>query len=246
MKKSYLVDVATYYKGLPHQKEAVDYLEDFVGEPFFEMSVRELMQEQAELPEDVLNEFKRLWDNDPKPPKKSLSTLPYNTQLDNPVKPHYTCNSSSHYMFARSVKPSLPASDSQYVRDVMSGKFGYGHTNNPSIYWSVHTKGLLSLGIKSGVRSGSFNKAIAQTKKGILTPVNIAHRGHISNPKNGHVVCLAGISDDGTKLFIHDPYGELNYISGTSNLNASGKYWVTKQRFLKRHQGNWTEFHGLV
>lgn len=256
MREDYLLDVKRFYKDEPHQKKAVNFLTQHLkkrvelGTDLTQLDNNELVLLQGTVPGPVLAKFDKIWKGKLEEPASAkslqarLDLLPYNTQLDNPVGSHYTCNSSSHYMFARSVKPSLPADDGQYVKDVMSGKFGRGNKSNPSIYWDVHTAGLKSLGIQSVVRSGNIEGLIAQANKGICTPANLQHRGPITNKSGGHIVCICYATD--THYYIHDPYGELDYISGVSDLKASGKYWVSRKNFDARSQGNWTEFVALT
>lgn len=71
-------------------------------------------------------------------------------------------------------------------------------------------------------------------RAGIPTVVNILHRGPISSPRGGHVICLIAIKDK--TLISHDPYGTL----GSNYRNTNGAYdQIPIDVFMKRWQGHY-------
>lgn len=262
-----LTDVPTFYKDLPHQQHAVKWLggnlltadiakEKLNLETEFDWLRRspsqiEWLQKQISIP--TLQTFTKKWrhqdgikfiDSDDDPEDiKVYKKLPYFTQLDNPIKPHSTCFSSSTWMAKESIFYT-GKDDANYVKQVMGGKFGRKGYSNPSIYWDVHVKGLAFYGIKAQINwSNSWDEAINQFEEtGFLTPINLLHRRHISNPGGGHIVCLGALERDANgnktgRIEVRDPYGELNLINGTSDLKASGIYYATLKNLRRRWQG---------
>jgi len=253
-----LADVPKYYTREEHQVNAVTFLGEVLldtpakerlhlktATDWIKLSSSDLDWLHKQISIETLTTFTRIWRHltavEAEEDKETQAGLVeyYESQLDSPINKHVVCNSVSHWMMYCSIKDVNKPVD-EYVRRVMRGEFGRGSAKNPSIYWDVHTKGLRAYDLQTRINSsGNFSKAIAQSEKGILTPTNICHRGHINNQRGGHVVCLAGM--DGDKIKIFDPYGELNYITGVSDLSKKGIYSVSKGNFLKRWQGVFCE-----
>ncbi len=224
-----LLNVVKYYKGLPHQEDSIKWL-------------------QKNIPQDVLEEFADRWRNE----KGSILVDEQDdikpvffSQIDNhyigSYLAHRSCNSSAHAMVVEQLKPGiLGGDDREYVEKIYSGKYGYKGHRNPSIYWSTHTKLMAEYGIKSVVNSnGDWDGMMAQVDKGIYTATNLLHRGHISNPRGGHVTVI--VANLGDKIRVHDPYLYYNLIPGTHDHSKSGIYECTKKNFKRRWQGTYRQ-----
>ena len=62
--------------------------------------------------------------------------------------------------------------------------------------------------------------------------MGILHKGSVSNPVGGgHWICCVGITADGSKLWIHDPFGDLDLVSG-SYVSTDGKYKLYSKKNL--------------
>ena len=153
--------------------------------------------------------------------------VPYYPQTDNRIDANRTCNSSACAMCLEYFKPGTlkgPQGDDAYVTKV----FEIGDTTDHS----VQTKVLASYGIQS---SFSYNLSFADLDKSLSAGkpvvIGILHRGSLSNPSGGHMVCLIGKTQDGKSYICNDPYGSLN--TGYSGPVEEGKGVIYSKEVLK-------------
>ena len=72
--------------------------------------------------------------------------------------------------------------------------------------------------------TGDWNQVFKLLEKGKPVPMGILHKGPVSKPTGGgHWICCVGATADRTKLWVHDPYGELDLVSGTYG-STDGEY----------------------
>ena len=162
-----------------------------------------------------------------KPVNPSILDVPYYPQTDNYTNAERTCNSSACAMCLEYFKPGTlkgAQGDDAYIRKV----FAIGDTTDHS----VQTKVLASYGIQS---SFSYNLSFADLDKSLSAGkpvvIGILHRGSLSNPSGGHMVCLIGKTQDGKSYICNDPYGSLN--TGYSGPVEEGKGVIYSKEVLK-------------
>jgi uncharacterized protein YvpB len=262
-----LINAKKYYKELPHQKEAVEYLGNLLlntpakqrlslktKTDWIKSDDKWLEWLQNQISSNTLEKFASIWRQDvkaenaePHPPSDKVIEQArkqvYYIQLDNNRKPYSVCNSVAHAMLLKYMLPkALPNdrnADQVYVNKVLSGAFGRKGYRNPSIYWDVQSNGMKYYGLNTRINTSHDRPALeSQVSKGIPTPVNISYKS------SGHVICLVGV--DATHFDVFDPYGEMDYVSGryiryTNVEFNSGKYRVSKAGFYRRWQSVFTQ-----
>ena len=167
-----------------------------------------------------------------KPKSDIRLEVPYYPQTDNYTNAERTCNSSACAMCLEYFKPGTlkgAQGDDAYIRKV----FAIGDTTDHS----VQTKVLASYGIQS---SFSYNLSFADLDKSLSAGkpvvIGILHRGSLSNPSGGHMVCLIGKTQDGKSYICNDPYGNLMDGYTTDVYNGKGSIYpkeVLKYRWLE-------------
>lgn len=155
----------------------------------------------------------------PVPPTQTpppVLTVPYFSQRDNQKDPSRTCFSSSCAMLLKYLKPNSIQNDDEYVNVV----FKYGDTTNPE----VQIKTLKHFGVEAVFRKNSnWDDLIRILKADIPVPLGILHHGPISSPSGGgHWIVATGVNGNWQGLFVNDPYGEADLVSG-GYLNSNGK-----------------------
>ena len=253
-----LVDCKKYYKGLSHQKGAVEYLGGLLlktpaknrlhlYDPYdwIELSDKELNWLQDQISNPTLQRFALLWRAE-----KVMSfddQIEYFSQRDNKILPYTSCNSSAHAMFVDYVlktkfgKQGL-GTDDEYVSRVYSGKYGrYGRNN--SVSWDIQINVVRSFGIKARYNNRGKAALIKElTTNNMVAPANFKHKGSLSSPHGGHVVLIAGW-DRKKGFLIYDPYGtRMPSYKDTKN----GVYWMSNKEFDRRWQGLFTQYLGKV
>jgi hypothetical protein len=130
-------------------------------------------------------------------------------------------------MLLEALKPGTlrgPNGDDTYLGRVLR----YGDTTD-----SVsQLKALQSFGIEASLtHAGSWSTITQQIDQGIPVPIGILHKGPVSAPAGGgHWICAIGYTDDG--LIVHDPFGELDLVSGNYVNN-----WGARVRYSRRNLG---------
>ena len=152
-------------------------------------------------------------------------TVPYFSQRDNRKDPYRTCFSSSCAMMLAALDPDAIDGDDEYINEV----YKYGDTTEASAQLGA----LKHFGIDARfVQNADWDLVESQLKKGIPVPMGILHKGPVSNPVGGgHWVCCVGITADKSKLYIHDPFGDLDLISG-KYVSTDGKYRLYSKKNL--------------
>lgn len=151
--------------------------------------------------------------------------VPYFSQRDNAKDPLRTCFSSSCAMLLATLDPDAIEGDDEYIGEV----YKYGDTTEAS----AQIQTLRHFGVEAKfVQNADWGTVESQLKKGIPVPMGILHKGPVSNPNGGgHWVCCVGITADKSKLWVHDPFGELDLING-GYVSTDGKYRLYSKKNL--------------
>lgn len=151
--------------------------------------------------------------------------VPYFSQRDNQKDPLRTCFSSSCAMMLATLDPDAIEGDDEYISEVY--KIG------DSTEVSAQIGALKHFGLDAKfAQNAGWNTIEAQLKKSIPVPIGILHKGPVSSPSGGgHWICVVGIAADRSKLWVHDPYGELDLIGGTY-ISTDGKYKLYSKKNL--------------
>ena len=156
-----------------------------------------------------------------------ILNVPYYPQTDNYRDANRTCNSSACAMCLQYFKPGTlvgAKGDDAYVQKV----FAIGDTTDHS----VQTKVLSSYGIKSEFKYNlGFADLDRELSAGKPVVIGILHRGTLSAPTGGHMLCVIGKSPDGKSYICNDPYGDL--MSGYTTPVNKGKGAVYPVEVLK-------------
>ncbi len=194
---------------------------------------KDLLAKAPELMDDSSN-WVRIYRTPNTPPKtEGVLNVPWFPQTDNYRDPQRTCNSSSCAMCLEYFKPGTlkgPKGDDEYIRKV----FAVGDTTDHS----VQTRVLQSYGVSSEFRYNlSFADLDRELSAGRPVCIGILHRGTLSSPTGGHMLCVIGKSPDGKSYICNDPYGSLNEGYTGPVTNGKGvKYSVEdlKYRWLEK------------
>lgn len=151
--------------------------------------------------------------------------VPYFSQRDNKKDPMRTCFSSSCAMLLASLDPDAIESDDEYINEV----YKYGDSTEAS----AQIAALKHFGVDAKfVQNADWVLVESQLQKGIPVPMGVLHKGPVSNPVGGgHWICCVGITADKTKLWIHDPFGEMDLVSG-GYVSTDGKYRLYSKKNL--------------
>ena len=156
-----------------------------------------------------------------------ILNVPYYPQTDNYRDANRTCNSSACAMCLQYFKPGTlvgAKGDDAYVQKV----FAIGDTTDHS----VQTKVLASYGVSSQFRYNlGFTELDRELSVGRPVIIGILHRGTLSAPTGGHMLCVIGKSPDGKSYICNDPYGDL--MSGYTTPVNKGKGAVYPVEVLK-------------
>ena len=136
------------------------------------------------------------------------------------------CFSSSMAMAIEYLDPeTIDGDDDTYLRQVLK----YGDT----VSSEAQIKAARSLGVDCDFHTDlSEQDLIDQLDKGTPVPIGILHKGTIDRPTGGgHYICLIGYDE---KYFhVHDPFGELDLISG--GYPKSGPTDGENQRYTRKN-----------
>ena len=194
----------------------------------------DLVSKYPDLMEDTSN-WVKIFRTKVEPPKplNNLLNVPYYPQTDNYVQPDRTCNSSACAMCLEFLKPGTligAKGDDAYLKKVIA----VGDTTDHA----VQTKVLSSYGIKSDFRYNlSFADLDRELSAGRPVVIGILHRGTLSSPTGGHMLCVIGKSPDGASYIVNDPYGNLMSGYTTPVMNGKGAKYpveVLKYRWLTK------------
>lgn len=163
-----------------------------------------------------------------KPPKSDGEiklVVPYFSQRDNRRDPMRTCFSSSCAMLLASIDPEAIDGDDEYINEV----YKYGDTTEAS----TQLQTLKHFGVDAKfIQTVDWRLVEAQLQRGIPVPMGILHKGPVSSPSGGgHWICCVGVTADKTKLWVHDPFGDLDLING-NYISTDGKYKLYSKKNL--------------
>jgi GH24 family phage-related lysozyme (muramidase) len=150
---------------------------------------------------------------------------PYFSQRDNKKDPMRTCFSSSCAMLLAALDPDVIGGDDEYINEV----YKYGDTTEAS----AQLQTLKHFGVDAKfVQNADWTTVENQLKKGIPVPIGVLHKGSVANPTGGgHWLVVVGVTADKTKLWVHDPFGEMDLVSG-GYLSTDGKYKLYSKKNL--------------
>lgn len=187
----------------------------------------------SKLPEvlDDSDNWVRIYRTPQEVPRAITLNVPFFPQTDNYRDPSRTCNSSACAMCLEYFKPGTlkgPRGDDAYVRSV----FAVGDTTDHS----VQTRVLASYGVKSTFSYNlSFDALDKELENKRPVVIGILHRGSLSAPTGGHMICVIGKTADEKGYIVNDPYGSLN--NGYSGPVTEGKGAVYSRTALQKR---WT------
>ena len=168
--------------------------------------------------------------NTPETPSGILLNVPFFPQTDNYRDANRTCNSSACAMCLEYFKPGTlkgPKGDDEYLRKV----FSIGDT----IDHGVQTRVLQSYGIQSSFSYNlSFDDLDRELSNRRPVVIGILHRGSLSAPTGGHMVCIIGKTPSGDYI-VNDPFGDL--MTGYTTPVIEGKGAVYPVEVLRKR---WT------
>jgi hypothetical protein len=211
-------------------EDLLPFFEHFKGEPQQIEGVRELM---AAMPGTLLArsaKWKQTYRQKPeaKHPQGNPLKVPYFSQRDSSTEHALRmCFSSSCAMLLETLKPGTlkgANGDDAYLGRVLR----YGDTTIAA----SQLKALSSFGVQASfVQNAGWGTIKAQIDKGIPVPIGILHKGPVSAPQgSGHWICAIGYSDNA--LTVHDPFGEIDLMSGAYINN-----WGARLRYSKKNLG---------
>ena len=194
---------------------------------------KDLEQKQPDLIDDESNWIRIFREKAPVPAQVGVLAVPYYPQTDNYRDANRTCNSSSCAMCLEYLKPGTlkgAKGDDAYVQKVFAIGDSTDHT--------VQTRVLEGYGIKSYFSYNlSFSDIDKSLSAGKPVVIGILHRGSLSAPSGGHMLCVIGKSPDGKSYICNDPYGSLNdgYTGAVTNGKGVQYYVeVLKHRWLEK------------
>ena len=161
----------------------------------------------------------------PKPEGEIKLVVPYFSQRDNDKDPLRTCFSSSCAMLLAALDPDVIEDDGEYINEV----YKFGDTTEAT----AQLQALKHFNIDAKfVQNADWNAIEAQLKKGIPVPIGVLHKGPVSNPVGGgHWLVVVGVTADKTKLWVHDPFGEMDLVQG-GYINTNGEYKLYSKKNL--------------
>ena len=157
--------------------------------------------------------------------KEIKLNVPYYSQRDNYRDAMRTCFSSSCAMLLSGIHPEVIENDDEYIQEV----FQIGDTTEA---W-VQIEALKHFGVTAKfVQNAGWETVEQKLKQGIPVPMGILHKGPVSSPTGGgHWICCVGITEDRSKLWVHDPFGDLDLISGQYE-STDGKFKLYSKKNL--------------
>jgi hypothetical protein len=211
-----LIPFFEHWKGLPHQRAAVQQL--------WEAIPKSLKKTDSAWYETWKADGKQATTREITNPLR----VPYYSQRDSSTQHAMRmCFSSSCAMLLEALKPGTlrgPNGDDTYLGRVLR----YGDTTD-----SVsQLKALQSFGVEASLtHAGNWSTITEQIDRGIPVPIGILHKGPVTAPTGGgHWICAIGYSDDA--LIVHDPFGELDLMTGVYVNN-----WGARLRYSRRNLG---------
>jgi hypothetical protein len=164
------------------------------------------------------------------PDPARILEVPYLAQLDSATdQGRRMCFSSSCAMLLATIRPGLihgPNADDQYLARVRQ----FGDTTSHL----AQTRALESYGVTAEfTQQADFAALERSIGRGVPVPVGYLHRGPVEAPAGGgHWAIVIGF--EGENLVLHDPFGEMDLITGAT-LNRTGKaVRYSRRNFARR------------
>jgi hypothetical protein len=164
------------------------------------------------------------------PDPARILEVPYLAQLDSATdQGRRMCFSSSCAMLLATIRPGLihgPNADDQYLARVRQ----FGDTTSHL----AQTRALESYGVAAEfTQQADFAALERSIGRGVPVPVGYLHRGPVEAPAGGgHWAIVIGF--EGENLVLHDPFGEMDLITGAT-LNRTGKaVRYSRRNFARR------------
>jgi hypothetical protein len=255
IRPNYLVDVAANYKGLEHQREALQRLQvnipegilekfqdEYSPQPIASGSIATAAPTTPKFTTDFAAAQYELLCKYSKSGVANLATKTnYYSQRDNFTQAHRTCNSSSSAMMVdwwlrASGQPGL-SGDDEYLRRLLKVGDTIYHENQTAV---IKQYGFNSAWLDSGEPTpADFDRVDGLLDNGFPVVVNISHRGPDRAPSGGHVILLIGRRQSDGTYISHDPYGTLASGYTTSGYtNTNGRFsLISRSSFRARWQG---------
>jgi hypothetical protein len=184
----------------------------------------ELEENQPDLIQDESN-WVRTFRTKVEPLIPGILNVPFYPQTDNYTQQDRTCNSSACAKCLEFFKPGTligAKGDDAYLKKVIAIGDSPDH--------SVQTKVLASYGVKSEFRYNlGFADLDRELSAGRPVVIGILHRGTLSAPTGGHMLCVIG--KKGEDYVVNDSYGSLN--DGYTGSVTNGKGSVYKRTDLR-------------
>ena len=211
-----LEDFFRFYRSLPHQTAAVRILAEAMPP--------ELLARDSEWVET----FRAAGKQPEKAPITNPLRVRYFSQLDSKSKhARRMCFASSCAMLLETLKPGTlqgPNGDDAYLGRVLK----HGDTTTPR----AQIRALEAFGVRSQFcMDGTFADVRKLIDQGIPVPMGILHQGPVTMPTGGgHWICAIGY--DSQSLIVHDPFGDLDLVSGRYINN-----WGARLRYSYKNLG---------
>jgi hypothetical protein len=205
-----------HWKGLPHQRAAVLQFWEAVPASFKKRDATHFQTWRASGKQEQ--------------PRTKTNPLQvrYFSQRDSATEHALRmCFSSSCAMLLETLKPGTLQGvngDDAYLGRVLR----YGDT----IDATSQIMALKFYGVEAQmVHNASWGTIKAQIDKGAPVPIGILHHGPVTAPTGGgHWICAIGYSDDA--ITVHDPFGDLDLVSGCYVNN-----WGARLQYSKKNLG---------
>lgn len=158
-----------------------------------------------------------------------LLKVPYFSQRDSQtVHAHRMCFASCCAMLLEYMKPQTLKGrngDDIYLQRV----FKYGDT----VHSTAQIQALRSFGLKAEFYTNlNWQHIDNQLVNGIPVPIGILHHGPVAAPRGGgHWILIIGRTADGRGYYVHDPYGDLNLVTG-GYISSNGQRLVYSKKNL--------------
>lgn len=249
MSPELLLNAAKFYKRLPHQDKAFQWLTEntppekleqfraLYSPPQEPAVIQQTPVSSPALPQIAIDQLARLksYCKEGTEPNLDVGTT-YYSQRDNYTMGGRTCNSSSSAMYTdwlrRATGQPALGGDNDFLRQVLE----IGDT----IYHEVQTQAIAKYGFKTRwldvdePSEKDFQRVNDLVDAGFPVPINILHRGSINSPRGGHIVVICARRKSEGTYILQDPYG--TFSSGYTNTN--GKYSLFSPKdFKARWQG---------
>jgi hypothetical protein len=158
---------------------------------------------------------------------------PFWDQLGNYRDPNRTCNCSATAMALKMIGVDI-ASDDELVERV----FKHGDTtDHANVDWVVNHYYKVKTRFRYDM---SFEDLDAELAAGKPVVLGILHKGGLSNPYGGHMVCC--YAKEGPNYVCHDPYGSLmNAYQGPVTDGKAARYpdWQLQKRWCPGGSDGW-------